>query len=86
MEQKKENIEPIKREQKSKKELTPQEVQKRKKLIIFPLMILAFIVSLWFIFSPSNKKEEGEDKLNGFNAELPLPGQDEIISDKKRAY
>ena len=86
MEQKKENKEPIKREQERKKELTPQEVQKRKKLIIFPLMILAFIVSLWFIFSPSNKKEEGEDKLNGFNAELPLPGQDEIISDKKRAY
>lgn len=86
MEQKKENKEPIKKEKKVKKELTPQEMQKRKKLIIFPLMILAFIVSLWFIFAPSSKKEEGEDKLGGFNAELPLPNQDEIISDKKKAY
>ena len=86
MEQKKENKEPIKKEQKVKKELTPQEMHKRKKLIIFPLMILAFIVSLWFIFAPSSKKEEGVDKLAGFNAELPLPDQDEIISDKKKAY
>lgn len=86
MEQKKENKESIKKEEKVKKELTPQEMQKRKKLIIFPLMIFAFIVSLWFIFAPSSKKEEGEDKLGGFNAELPLPDQDEIISDKKKAY
>ena len=86
MEQKKENKEPIKKEEKVKKELTPQAMQKRKKLIIFPLMILAFIVSLWFIFAPSSKKEERGDKLGGFNTELPLPNQDEIISDKKKAY
>ena len=86
MEQKKENKEPIKKEKKVKKELTPQAMQKRKKLIIFPLMILAFIVSLWFIFAPSSKKEEREDKLGGFNPELPLPNQDEIISDQKKAY
>lgn len=86
MEQKKENKEPIKKEEKVKKELTPQAMQKRKKLIIFPLMILAFIVSLWFIFAPSSKKEERGDKLGGFNAELPLPNQNEIISDKKKAY
>lgn len=86
MEQKKENKEPIKKEEKVKKELTPQAMQKRKKLIIFPLMILAFIISLWFIFAPSSKKEERGDKLGGFNTELPLPNQDEIISDKKKAY
>ncbi len=75
-----------KKEQKAKKELTPQELQKRKKLIIFPVMILAFIGSLWLIFAPSSKKEEGSDNISTFNAELPLPGKDEILSDKKKAY
>ena len=75
-----------KKEQKAKRELTPQELQKRKKLIIFPIMILAFIGSLWLIFAPSSKKEEGSDNISTFNAELPLPGKDEILSDKKKAY
>ena len=73
------------KEQKVKRELTPQELQKRKKLVIFPIMILAFIGSLWLIFAPSSKKEE-TDNGSSFNAELPLPGEDEIVSDKKKAY
>ncbi len=73
------------KEQKVKRELTPQELQKRKKLVIFPIMILAFIGSLWLIFAPSSKKEEA-DNGSSFNAELPLPGNDEIVSDKKKAY
>ncbi|MFA5657411.1 MAG: conjugative transposon protein TraM, partial [Dysgonamonadaceae bacterium] len=85
MEQNEDIIKTEKKEQKAKRELTPQELQKRKKLIIFPIMILAFIGSLWLIFAPSIKKEES-DKVSTFNAELPLPGKDEILSDKKKAY
>ena len=83
MEQNEDIIKTEKKEQKAKKELTPQELQKRKKLIIFPIMILAFIGSLWLIFAPSSKKEES-DKVSTFNAELPLPGKDEILSDKRK--
>lgn len=68
-----------------KRELTPQELQKRKKLIIFPIMILAFLGSMWLIFAPSSSKN-GIDGTDGFNSELPLPGKDEIVSNKKEAY
>ncbi|MDD4729179.1 MAG: conjugative transposon protein TraM, partial [Dysgonamonadaceae bacterium] len=85
MEQQQENKKSDNKEQKGKRELTPQELLQRKKLIIFPIMILAFIGSLWLIFAPSQKREE-TDGTGGFNAELPLPGKDEIVSDKKQAY
>ena len=68
-----------------KRELTPQELQKRKKLIIFPIMILAFLGSMWLIFAPSSSKD-GIDGTDGFNSELPLPGKDDIVSNKKEAY
>lgn len=68
-----------------KRELTPQELQKRKKLIIFPIMILAFLGSMWLIFAPSSSKD-GIDGTSGFNSELPLPGKDDIVSNKKEAY
>ena len=86
MEQNEDIIKTEKKEQKAKRELTPQELKKTKKLIIFPIMILAFIGSLWLIFAPSSKKEERSDNINTFNSELPLPGKDEILSDKKKAY
>jgi conjugative transposon TraM protein len=71
--------------QQEKKQLSPQESQKRKKLIIFPIMILAFIGCMWLIFAPSSKDEKQEGS-NGFNADIPLPQEDVIIGDKKAAY
>lgn len=69
---------------KEKKELTPQELQKRKKMIIFPLLFLLFAGSMWLIFAPSgDKKEEQKD---GFNTDLPTPKESGIISDKREAY
>ena len=87
MEQQKTNTEnkSEKKNKSEKRQLTPQEIQKRKKLIIFPLMILAFIISLWMIFAPT-KREESIDTVGGFNADLPLPDKDEILSNKKQAY
>jgi conjugative transposon TraM protein len=67
-----------------KKELMPGQLQKRKKMIIFPLFFLLFTVCMWFIFAPSDdKKEAGRD---GFNTELPTPKESGIISDKRDAY
>ncbi|MDD3062951.1 MAG: conjugative transposon protein TraM [Massilibacteroides sp.] len=71
-------------EGKEKKELTPQELQKRKKMIIFPLLFLLFAGSMWLIFAPSGNK--GEEQKDGFNTNLPTPKESGIISDKREAY
>nr|WP_085536601.1 conjugative transposon protein TraM [Massilibacteroides vaginae] len=69
---------------KPKKELTPQELQKRKKMLIFPLLILLFIGSMWLIFAPSGGKDE--QQVDGFNPELPIPKDEGIVGDKRTAY
>lgn len=74
------------KEGKEKKQLSPQELQKRKKLIIFPLMFLAFAGCMWLIFAPSSKDEVKPEEIGGFNADIPLPKEDGIYSDKKTAY
>lgn len=70
--------------EKEKKELTPQELQKRKKMIIFPLLFLLFAGSMWLIFAPSGDK--GEEQKDGFNTDLPTPKESGIVSDKREAY
>ena len=75
-----------KQEEKEKKQLSPQELQKRKKLFIFPLMFLAFAGCMWLIFAPSSDKEVNKDEIGGFNADVPLPKEDGIYGDKKTAY
>lgn len=75
-----------KQEEKEKKQLSPQELQKRKKLFIFPLMFLAFAGCMWLIFAPSSKDEVKPDEIGGFNADIPLPKEDGIYGDKKTAY
>lgn len=80
------NQETNKKEGKEKKQLSPQEIQKRKKLIIFPLMFLAFAGCMWLIFAPSSNEEVNKDEIGGFNADIPLPKEDGIYGDKKTAY
>lgn len=69
---------------KEKKELTPQELQKRKKMVIFPLLFLLFAGSMWVIFAPSGDK--GEEQKDGFNTDLPTPKESDIVTDKREAY
>ena len=38
-----------------KKELTPRQIQMRKKLVVFPLFFLAFAGCMWLIFSPGER-------------------------------
>lgn len=72
------------KQEKQKKELTPQEIQKRKKMLIFPIFILIFIGAIWLIFAPSGDKDEQQKE--GFNSELPVPKDEGIIGDKRTAY
>lgn len=71
---------------KPKKELSPQQIQQRKKLLIYPLMGLVFLGSMYLIFAPSGSEEVTPESVGGFNADIPLPKEDGIIGDKKAAY
>ena len=77
---------PKRKEKKPKRELSPKEVQQRKKMIVFPLMFLAFAGCMYLIFAPSGKDKTDVESVGGFNADLPLPAEDGIIADKQTAY
>jgi Protein of unknown function (DUF3714). len=68
------------------KELTPKQMQQRKKLLVYPLMGLLFLGSMWLIFAPLDKKDESGETVGAFNADIPLPKNDGIIGDKRKAY
>lgn len=71
---------------KEKQPLTEAQRQRRNKLIVYPLMGLMFIGSMWWIFAPSEEDKEKEKLTQGFNTEMPLADGTEIIGDKTKAY
>lgn len=75
-----------KKEDKPKRELTPRQVQQRRKMIVFPLIFLAFAGCMYLIFAPSGKEDVNVESVGGFNADIPLPAEDGIIADKQKAY
>ena len=80
----KQDVAETKKESKPQKELTPQEIQKRKKMLVYPLFFLVFIGVMWLIFAPSGDK--AEQQPDGFNSELPIPKEEGIVGDKRSAY
>ena len=66
--------------------LTTKQLQQRKKLLVYPLMGLLFFGSMWLIFAPSEKRDVNGDTVGAFNADIPLPENDGIIGDKRKAY
>ena len=74
------------KEKKPKRKLTPQQVQQRRKMIVFPLMFLAFAGCIYLIFAPSSKEDVNVESVGGFNADIPQPAEDGIIADKQKAY
>lgn len=73
-------------EVKSKQPLTEEQRQRRRKMLVYPLMGLLFIGSMWLIFAPSDKDKTEAQQGVGFNTEMPLPAQSSIIADKRTAY
>lgn len=74
------------KEKKAAKPLTPKQLQQRKKLLVYPLMGLLFLGSMWLIFAPQEKRDGNGDTVGAFNADIPLPENDGIIGDKRKAY
>lgn len=77
-------MKPPKEPDKPKKELTEEQRQKQKKLIVYPLMFIIFAVVMWLIFAPSDKEQEQEQ--SGFNTDVPAPADNALVGDKQTAY
>lgn len=54
--------------------------------MVYPLMGLLFLGSMWLIFAPSEERDVNRDTVGAFNADIPLPENDGIIGDKRKAY
>lgn len=68
-----------------KEPTTEAQRQRRKKMLVYPLMGLMFLGSIWLIFSPSAEEKGQEQAGTGFNTDMPLPADAVIIGDKKKA-
>lgn len=66
--------------------LTEEQRQRRRKMLVYPLMGLLFLGSMWLIFAPSEKEKAEAAQGTGFNTEMPLPAESGIIADKRTAY
>ena len=71
-------------EVKPPKELTQEQRQLRKKLIVYPLMGLLFCGSMWLIFAPSS--DQSKEQQLGFNTNIPAPIENQLVEDKQKAY
>ena len=54
--------------------------------MVYPLMGLLFLGSMWLIFAPSEEQGVNRDTVGAFNADIPLPENDRMIGDKRKAY
>lgn len=89
MEQIQENkseVKPPKEPYKPKKEMTEEQRQKQKKMIVYPLMALVFSVAMWLIFAPSDAEKEQEKGQSGFNTDVPAPTAGKLADDKLAVY
>ena len=49
---------------KEAKPLTPEEMLKRKKMLVYPLFFLVFLGAMWLIFAPSDSDEPLREGFN----------------------
>lgn len=68
------------------KQLTPSQLQQRKKMLVYPIFFLVFAVIMFVIFSPSRTETMIRDDVKGFNAEIPGAVDQEIIVNKTNAF
>lgn len=66
--------------------LSPEEIRKRKKMLVYPLMGLAFVIVMYIIFAPSKKDKEKEQAEQGLNLNIPEVSGGDLLEDKEFAY
>lgn len=71
------------KDKKEVKPLTPEEIRRRKKMLVYPLFFLVFLGAMWLIFAPSDRDGPLRE---GFNVDVPMPEDKGLLSDKKTAY
>lgn len=69
---------------KQKNELTKEQRERHKKMIIYPAMFAVFGLAMWLIFAPSEK--EKKQLQFGFNTDIPAPTENILPGDKQKAY
>lgn len=82
-EEKKKDLNPPVR---GKEPLTEAERIKRKKMIVYAMMGIVFVLVMWLIFAPSNDGKTNLLGTKGFNTEMPDANSGDIIGDKTKAY
>ena len=66
--------------------LTEAERIKRKKMIVYAMMGIVFVLVMWLIFAPSGNDGGSILGAKGFNTEMPDANSGDIIGDKTKAY
>lgn len=69
-----------------KEPLTEAERIKRKKMIVYAMMGIVFVLVMWMIFAPSGNDGGSILGAKGFNTEMPDANSGDIIGDKTKAY
>lgn len=73
-------------EPKIRKQLSPEEIQKRKKMLVYLLLVLVFIGVMFLIFAPSKAEKEKRQIEQGLNVAIPEISGGELPDDKETAY
>ena len=60
------------KEAKPEQPLTEEQRQRRRKMLVYPLMGLLFAGSMWLIFAPSDKDKAEAQQGVGFNTEMQI--------------
>jgi conjugative transposon TraM protein len=66
--------------------LSEAQKQTIKKYVVFTLMAIICAGCMWFIFAPSADEKAKQDAQAGFNTDIPMPKDAELIVDKRDAY
>jgi len=66
--------------------LTRKQTELMKKILVYTLMGIICAGSFYLIFAPSADKKAEEAAQAGFNTEIPMPKEGNLIGDKRDAY
>ena len=68
------------------KQLSLQDRERLKKAIVFGMLGIAFVLSIWFIFAPSvDDKKKAEEQI-GLNDDVPQASNRDLPDNKLKAY